>query len=133
MLPTLPSALIRVALKDLKTCEEDDNYRINMSRWHASDQNGFCEVCMAGAVMAQTIGTDITTHQGPRGFDDAVLRDTFYAINLFRVGYIEDALACLKCPAVMEDRVDTVHYMDDRELFFTQMNSIADDLEVLGQ
>lgn len=131
MLPTQPSALIRVALADLKSCEADDKYRINMSRWHAADQNGFCEVCMAGAVMAKSLGSDIDEHNGPRAFEGD-LRDTFYAINLFRVGYIEDALACLKQPALMGDRVDTVQYEDDKELFHTQLNAMADDLEELG-
>ena len=58
-LPTTPSALIRAALEDLRACERDDGYVVNMSNWHwpTTDNRGrkVCSVCLAGAVMAKTL------------------------------------------------------------------------------
>ena len=57
-LPDQPSALIRVALDDLKKCMGDPTYEINMAKWHKPLANqgnsALCSVCLAGAVLAQT-------------------------------------------------------------------------------
>ncbi len=129
-LPTVPSALLRVALKDLKACEADAAYRINMGRWHSPSKEGFCEVCMAGAVIAQSLEISSGEHAGPRYFPDDV-RDSMYALNLFRVGYVDDALRILEQPTVLKDR-DVVGYEDDPEEFHIQMNKLANDLEEAG-
>ena len=53
------SGLLRVALADFESCEQDPQYTINMCDWHKP--NSHCAVCFAGAVMAQTIGLERTT------------------------------------------------------------------------
>ena len=54
--PMSVSQWMEVALKDLKLCENDPNYLINMGTSHdGSDGPGFCHVCFAGAVMAKTL------------------------------------------------------------------------------
>ncbi len=132
-LPDKASALIRVALRDLKACEKDDNYIINMKMWHVSGRYN-CEVCMAGAVMAQSLGTDFENYAEPRGFPDDA-RGKLYALNMFRVGYIEIALQHMGVNLFHEiglDYREIVGYEDDREKFFEQMNVMADDLERVG-
>lgn len=59
MLPDKLSELIRVALIDLEKCENDPRYFIDMQEWHHFIAGVFCQVCLAGAVAAQTIGIDI--------------------------------------------------------------------------
>jgi hypothetical protein len=54
-LPEKPSELIEVALRDLELCIKDPNYRVDMTTWHAP-MNGVCLVCLAGAVMAKSLG-----------------------------------------------------------------------------
>ena len=64
-LPDKLSDLLRLALADLKACEEDPNYGVSMYLWHArptADNIGFdssrCHVCLAGAVLAKTLHLD---------------------------------------------------------------------------
>lgn len=54
-LPELPSALIRLAVKDLEACQHDKRYHINMRTWHCAEELGLevCTVCLAGSVLAQ--------------------------------------------------------------------------------
>jgi hypothetical protein len=53
-LPDKPSELIRLAVKDMQLCEADPRYKLDMRSWHRPVE-GACHVCMAGAVMAQTL------------------------------------------------------------------------------
>lgn len=130
-LPTIPSALIRVALKDLALCEADDNYKISMGRWHGpSVTNNVCVVCFAGSVMAQSLGADPEGISHPLDFPRAT-RNSMYALNMFRVGYIKQGLEYLEYREVMLDR-DIVDYRADKELFVQQMNKLASDFEGLG-
>lgn len=48
-----PSALLKLALSDLRKVEQDPRYKVNMGTWHYPDANG-CNVCLAGAVLAMT-------------------------------------------------------------------------------
>lgn len=130
-LPALPSALIRVALKDLKTCEDADGYTIQMSMWHSPRESGnVCAVCMAGSVMAQTL------HASPLGMYNPIdytwdVSNSLHAINMFRRGYVKVGLSTMLQPAVMGNR-EIVRYENDRDLFYVQMNELADDFEGLG-
>ena len=53
-LPDKPSELIRLALADLRKCEADPRYLIDMAQWHRPVTSELCHVCLAGAVMART-------------------------------------------------------------------------------
>ena len=54
-LPSLPSALIRMALDDLRACEDDARYLVDMDYWHGPEyKEDVCRVCLAGAVLAKT-------------------------------------------------------------------------------
>lgn len=92
-LPDKPSELLTLALKDLEACKRDSNYSISMSVWHSFEPNDRqCYVCMAGAVMAQTMKVPLT-----KMIDPAYCAETrqLYAINEFRMGNIKEGLSFL--------------------------------------
>lgn len=128
-LPTLPSALLRAALRDLKACEADNGYDISMVAWH-SPGNPNCSVCLAGSVMAQSLGAKPGSMYHPTDFDTGVTA-CLLALNMFRVGYIGVALRHLNKPIMMGD-IEVVEYAEDKELFHIQLNTLANDLEELG-
>ncbi|KKN74287.1 hypothetical protein LCGC14_0392260 [marine sediment metagenome] len=85
-LPRKPSALLKVALCDLKACERDPEYTINMSYWHRPNADGrCCEVCFAGTIMAQRSGASIAQSIGSTSFDKAT-EDKFNWLNYLRMG-----------------------------------------------
>lgn len=59
-LPNKLSDLIDLAVIDAIACGKDKRYELNMDRIHSADQDDLkkCEVCMAGAIIAQTLGAD---------------------------------------------------------------------------
>jgi hypothetical protein len=87
-LPKKLSELIRLALTDLRKVERNKNYKVDMNTWHTP--NGVCRVCLAGAVMAGTLGADPTTVAAPSyyGRDSGKLA----ALDEVRCGYLEDAI-----------------------------------------
>ncbi len=132
-LPNKLSDLIVVALADLKACEQDDKYIINMGEWHRPMPQGVCFVCLAGAVMAQTCKIRITDNIKPyslRFRDDSTKK--FKAINAVRVGDVRSALLLM---GVDSNEVE-YHVVDDYHsnpvVFVEQMNSIVEHLQERG-
>lgn len=75
-LPDKLSARIRVAITDVKKCEADPAYELDMSEWHRPFGFGaMCRVCLAGSVMAQTLGVPIDRECTPSTFEDETKRD----------------------------------------------------------
>lgn len=67
-LPDTLSGLLEVALRDLEAVEADPNYRVNMQVWHQfSESTLCCEVCLAGAVMAKSLGLPPDGRTGDMG------------------------------------------------------------------
>jgi len=83
--------------------------------------------------MAQSLDADPRLVYHPLDFagDDEDVENSLYALNMFRVGYVKEALRYLKQPAVMIDRRIT-DYPNDRKKFHKQMHCMADDLEAVG-
>ncbi|MFT5127451.1 MAG: hypothetical protein ACI8W8_001054 [Rhodothermales bacterium] len=55
-LPEKLSELLTAAINDLEACESADGYSIDMNVWHQWDGgHQTCAVCLAGAVMAQSL------------------------------------------------------------------------------
>ena len=68
---TLPNNLIdllKIAVKDLKKCKADPKYNIEMGLWHEPERNGKCSVCIAGAIIAKTLKTNIAEEKSPHQF-----------------------------------------------------------------
>lgn len=56
ILPTLPSALLELALNDLIQVENDPRYRVHMGYWHhPANFDNTCMVCFGGAVLAKSL------------------------------------------------------------------------------
>ena len=87
-LPDLPSELIRVALADLKKVEQmPDEFTVNMAEWvvYSCDQ---CSVCLAGAVMTQSLGSNQQNGMDVPSCYDPTIADKLSALNYFRIGEI---------------------------------------------
>jgi hypothetical protein len=134
-LPSKPSALIRVALADLRKVEAlPDIYRVNMDVWHRDHRtDAVCEVCLAGSMISQSLGARPGEHRGPEDFDQETTWK-LYALNEFRVGNVFDGLCYL-------DRTDLWLGADTRAIteytaspagFHRDMHKLAADLEAVG-
>lgn len=130
-LPEKPSELIRVAITDLIKCEEDPNYRINMADWHRP-QGEVCEVCLAGAVMAQRIGVYRHEIRNPVLFPPEV-SGPLLALDDFRMGCVSGGLERLdiRCPE-MPAIFGIIDYSESPEEFKYDMRSLAQLLEDHG-
>lgn len=137
-LPDKASELIRLAIDDLEKTEKDDRYKINMTRWHVPDYEDYkvCSVCLAGAVMAQSLDANPYEWVSPSVYQiDVALK--LKALNYLRymVGYcLEDGLALLD-QTMPENLVlpdNPVEYEKDPGLFKQQMRDLASELERCG-
>ncbi len=131
-LPDKPSELIRVALADLRKCEEDPCYEINMAEWHAP-HGGRCEVCLAGSVMAQSLGADPDCSHSPKQFSEGAFNLKLCALDEFHEGCLAEGLDMmgLKIPDGLEDEPVPEH-LHGPAAFHTAMLRVASILEEAG-
>jgi len=113
-LPDKLSDLLKVALLDLEWVEsQPEKYMINMAAWYEKSYDprtgeSRCNVCLAGAVMARTLGDKLSSNymRNPDTYDEDTSKK-LKAINFARLGQIENSLkelnqALPKClPAYM--------------------------------
>lgn len=87
VLPNKLSDLIELAIRDVQKCEaEPARFRLAMGNWHMPVEDGICEVCLAGAVMAQTLALP-DTHYVSFAFDGVRdFQQQLRALNDVRVG-----------------------------------------------
>lgn len=100
-LPNKASALITVALDDLQKAEASPDYVIEMGVWHTPGglmrgADSRCAVCMAGAVMAGTLGASIHKDMGPAHYrcdtertDRHHIAEMLNALDDLRLGELE--------------------------------------------
>ena len=87
-----PSELILLALEDLEKTEKmTDVYRVNMEWYHAPLDNGICNVCLGGAVLAQTV--KLTPSMCWGGDADGNVEGRIFALDSFRTGHIGEGLS----------------------------------------
>ena len=128
-LPDKPSELLRLALEDEEKCHNSPDYIVDMEIWHRP-LSGKCTVCLAGAVMAQTLESNKTMMLSPAKFD----QDTYsklHALDYFRSGYIDDGLNCLdiyKPEGGLLSKVPVNNYKG-RDYWLKDMNKIVQMLE----
>lgn len=93
-LPNRLSDLIEVAVADCKKVAADKRYRFNMRKWHyampAAKGMRVCSVCMAGAVMAKSLGAPFRAELGPGSFLES---DALLSIDDVRTGSVGLAIA----------------------------------------
>ena len=88
----VPSTLIRQAVRDMDACRGDPGYRLEMGTWHKPGQAGEpCGVCLAGAVMAQTLEAPRGEMRGPGQYPEPIRRK-MDALDLVRQGRVMAAL-----------------------------------------
>ena len=137
-LPDRPSALIRRALADQRDIEAADGYRVDNTVWHQPGRgDGICLVCLAGAVMARTLGTKATDSALPGDFrDDVRTHGKLLALDEFRCGRVGAGLseALGRREQAWHDRYDravTLYELDPKG-FYEDMETLAADLEADG-
>lgn len=107
-LANLPSELLLQALEDLEWCEaRADTYLIDMGTWHTPQDDGRCAVCLAGSVMARTLGADKKYMNAPANCASAAVRMKLCALDLARDGGLLEYLLHL-------DRQDDARSLADR-------------------
>ena len=130
-LPSKPSELIRVALADLAKCEAmPETYRIDMSVWHLALDNS-CHICLAGAVMAQTLGVEPGYDYWPE-VSDTDIYCRLIALNAFRQGLVQQGLFSVGCNLGNIDPWKITDYKADPIQFRKDMEKLADWLESQG-
>lgn len=144
-LPSKPSKLIRLALKDLIAAEKDKAYNIRMCVWHEPQPQPLaglflsqrCNVCFAGSVMAKTLKISDSVTAEPSAFDRDS-HDKLLALEHFRIGSVDDAFRSLALPFnenLGDPYIGSVampDYHDSPRKFKASMGRLADDLERLG-
>jgi hypothetical protein len=142
-LPDKPSALIRLALADLRKVEQDPSYEVDMNMWHVPRRSeGVCSVCLAGAVMAKTFNAPRSLDCTPAGLAtwlhlDRGTSERIASLDYFRRGHIHGGLVDFYGDWRPEwesiDRFrDVPGYYQDKEGFHAAMENLAADLEQAG-
>lgn len=89
-LPNKPSELLKIAINDFKEVLKDPAYLVNMSDWHKF--NGVqCEVCLAGSVIAKTLGMNELKEYTPFSSFGNDNQNKFLALNAIRMGRLKEA------------------------------------------
>jgi hypothetical protein len=112
-LPDTLSGLLELALNDLRKCESDPRFKINMWRYYmidtSEDVEQVCHVCLAGAVMAGTLGYTIADLQSDPLNDPSVkcllpentpFESKLMALDFLRRGHVGYAIAAMKHGAI---------------------------------
>jgi hypothetical protein len=110
-LPKTPSRLIRLAIADFRrVLKLKKTYVVDMSVWHKP--NNHCSVCLAGAVIAGTLGAKPDENLGPFDYSDATA-EALAALDEFRAGYISDGLSRLDKADLSKTKTDIVENLED--------------------
>lgn len=122
-LPDKPSALIRLALRDLEKVERSRRYKVDMDVYHVP--NGHCRVCFAGSVMAYTL----KVAKDFNSIDAFFLPESkkMHALDAARRGDIECLFEYLGTPKPkkLPDYVRVSYYDQDPKLFKRDMRKMA--------
>lgn len=131
-LPNKPSALITLALNDLRKVERNTKkYKVNMNRWH--QPNSHCSVCLAGSVMAKTLGADRLESIVPEDFPEGTA-NKLGALNEFRIGYSDSGFYNMgrSSERGQEFNRRIPEYDRNRTAFHKAMRGLARDLKAAG-
>ena len=95
------SEFLREAVRDLRTCLESGEYEYVPSIWYVPDEP-FCQICLAGAFLAQTCKIDRTQALMPASGWMFNLPESFqgmiHALNDFRTGDIAAGIRAVGRP-----------------------------------
>lgn len=134
-LPGKPSELIRLALKDLAKVERSKKYKIDMTKWHAvwpqEVTKEICCVCLAGSVIAKTLGATPDRSMTPGDFDEGM---ALGALDYFRRGEIHEGFITLDLylPKKIPETISITLYNESKIKFHKDMRDLANMLEKEG-
>lgn len=131
-----PSELIRVALADLEAVEKDDRYRVDMGVWHGQYEDvadGRCSVCLAGSVMAKSLGAAHVNNLIPDDFGVDLAR-SLMALDSFRMGFMDEGLDLMgeDMPDGIPSIFPVTPYVHNPDRFKADMQTMASLLEEHG-
>lgn len=132
-LPDKPSDLIKVALVDLKSIRRSQKYIVNMQRWHEPIGDA-CHVCLAGAVMARSLGANPHGDLTPGDYGGMISKK-LDALDDFRSGAVSvgfDSLGLGYEHGEAFDRFVPGFNRNDPRPFYKAMEKLADDLRAAG-
>ena len=139
-LPELPSAFLRLAITDLRSIIDNPAYEIYMNSWHEPALNskyGKCAVCLAGAVMANTLDVPIQKAVAPYEDKYFTPHDSkrLDALDSFRSGRISDGLIRLNLdlPSSLPSSLPISKYDPDApEVFIGEMEDLVVSFEAVN-
>ena len=145
-LPEKHSDLILVALKDLEAVENNPKYKVGMGWWHKptedKNSNKYCTVCLAGAVMANTLGASVKKEADPSDYDEETKCKLIF-LDRVRVYHQVSSIICTEEEKPLLSMVLKAAYRsipkDDRTSYDTNpiqfkknMEHIANELDKAG-
>lgn len=134
-LPEKMSDLLEVALGDFEMCRR--RYTVDMSYW-LTNQTGRCTVCLAGAVMLETLKVKIPENEEfsmtPRCVG-AYNGNKLVVLDCLRRGLLKDAysVAQMPFPKYLRTVIPVPVYSVDPSTFMTTMWDLVYNLRGLGQ
>lgn len=141
-LPNKLSELLRLAVHDAQLCEQDERYELDMRVWHRGHPGGKCHVCMAGAVLAQTLQWGTETLDDSYFDDPCPEPDYIGVINALRTGDVVFACELLTQDLPNEAGLRNLDYLEEviksrydsneRRADWNTYLAVADALERLG-
>ena len=132
-LPTKPSALLEVAMTDLGKIERSKRYGVHMGFWHTGQE--VCEVCLAGAVMAFTLGANHDEYLTAQDFHRFPgCGNQLRALDSFMGGYCRNAseFIGLGFYTGAPFQLEVTPYKDDRRKFKRDMRKLITDMRKAG-
>lgn len=118
-LPNKLSDLLELAIKDLKSCEADPKFVIDMLNWCKETSDGTCGICLAGAVMVRSLGiiTNSPNHV-KEGYK-------LLALDSLRSGRIHEACSIMNIqyPKIKYFGVKN-YFLDGSEMFYESMKEL---------
>jgi hypothetical protein len=145
-LPNKPSALLRVAIADMKKASRSRLYAIDMGVWHTGKDHWFerekCVVCLAGSVMAFSLEACRGDDLAPPDFDKHT-NNRLTALNWFRMGDVSSPVHLMTKRGISYERHEALRELDtvfelrmrcndnaeNKPKFYRDMLWLADRLE----
>lgn len=124
-----PSELIRLAVADLVKCEKNLGYKIHMGHYHFNDEDGICNICLAGAVMAQSLKCPISITRSPSYYN---VQKILYALDCFRCGTVDISFCYMGIDTKNFYNREITQYRVDKNKFKEEILALAYDLEKDG-
>lgn len=126
-------SLLATALKDLRRAETNPNCAINMGTWCLRERNGYCQVCLAGAVMVGRLSVNPSSYTYPSHYGVKTMQ-RLLALNDLRQGNVSRAARLMNVKGYTTGcnyRLDRVipEYHEDTSGFWTAMTRLLADLK----